>query len=126
MRLPSVPATVAGFGLVAEKMKAIGDLQCIWGAFPRTLGVGTHAADDFHSRVLLERRFQTLRLSIRQKIDRPAAFQVDPDCSTALTLFPCPVIDAKNFDEPKSGLGPRFNFRRIVSGLESMPSSGAS
>jgi hypothetical protein len=89
-----------GLGEVAEKMKAISDLQCVRRTFSRTLGVGASAitADDFDSGVRLEPPLQTRRFSIRQKIDRPVSIQVDQDCSIALTLFPSPVIHAKGFD----------------------------
>jgi hypothetical protein len=60
-------------------MKAISDLRCIRRAFSRTLGVGAGSitADDFHSRVRLKPLLQTLRLSIREKIDRPVSILVD-------------------------------------------------
>jgi hypothetical protein len=89
-----------GLGEVAEKMKTIRHLQCIWGTFPRTFSVssGAVAADDFNSGMSLEPFLQTLRLSIREKIDRLVVFQVHQDRSVALPLFPRPVIHPEDLD----------------------------
>src|ERR1039457_6933578 len=45
-----------GLGEVAEKMKTIRHLQCIWGTFPRTFSVssGAVAAEDESSAVTVE------------------------------------------------------------------------
>ena len=66
----------------------------------------------------------TLRRScpaIRQKIDRPVSIQVDQDCSIALTLFPSPVIHAKNFDlRADNRTRPPFQYpqNRIRAGID--------
>jgi hypothetical protein len=46
----------------------------------------------------LEPFLQTLRLSIREKIDRLVVFQVHQDSSIAVSLFPRPVIHAEDLD----------------------------
>jgi hypothetical protein len=81
-------------------MKAIRHLQCIRGTFARTFSVGSGAvaADDFNSGMSLEPFLQTLRLSIREKIDWLVVFQVHQDSSVALPLFPRSVIHPEDLD----------------------------
>lgn len=83
---------------IAQKMPAVGDLNCIRGAAADALGVGagTVAGDDFHTGVVLQPVRNCPRLAIGQHIDGAVAFQIDNESAVAPAAAPRPVVDADN------------------------------
>ncbi len=94
----SVKDLIEGFGEVLQQVKAIGDLDRVWGALPGPvrIGSGPIPGDHADARMGLEPEGEGLSLTIGQEGERPPPFEIDQHGPIGLALAIRPIVDTED------------------------------
>ena len=104
---------VEGFGEVLSQVEAIRNLDCVGGALPGAvrIGSGAIAADHVDAGMRLSPQGHGLGLTIGQEGERSMPLEINQDGPIGLTFPNGPVVDAEHLGGATSGRGRRRHRR---------------